>query len=190
MHALKRLILAVAATVVAIPASAQSGGYDGEMFIKAISAGNGGEALKLLQDKPRLVNARNLNGKTALIAAIENRDTEWTAYLLNKGADPNLADSDGTTPLMAAARIGFRDAAEWVIGSRAKVDATNRAGETALIIAVQARQIPVVRLLVEVGADPDRPDSVAGFSARDYAKRDSRTPELLRIIEAQKKPAS
>jgi ankyrin repeat protein len=189
MHALRRLILAIAVTVAAVPAAAQLGGYDGELFVKAIREGNGGEALKLLQDKPRLVNARNLSGKTALIAAIENRDSEWTAYLLNKGADPNLADSDGTTPLMTAAQIGFRDAAEWLISSRAKFDATNRAGETALIIAVQRRQVPIVRLLVDVGADPDRTDSVAGYSARDYARRDSRTPELLRIIEA-KKPAS
>lgn len=189
MHALRRLILAIAVTVAAVPAAAQQGGYDGEMFVKAIKEGNGGEALKLLRDKPVLANARNLEGNTALIAAIENRDSEWTPYLLNKGADPNLASGRGETPLMAAARVGFRDAAEWLIGLGVKVDAANRAGETALIIAVQRRQVPIVRLLVEAGADPDRTDSVAGYSARDYARRDNRTPELLRIIET-KKPAS
>jgi ankyrin repeat protein len=70
----------------------------------------------------------------------------------------------------------------------AKVDAANRAGETALIVAVQHRQIPIVRDLLEAGADPDKTDSVAGYSARDYAKRDNRTPALLKLIEA-KKPA-
>lgn len=188
MHALKRFILAIAVSVAAVPAAAQTGGYDGEMFVKAIKEGNGNEALKLLQDKPILANARNLEGNTALIAAIENRDSEWTPYLLNKGADPNLATSEGETPLMAAARVGFRDAAEWLIGLGVKVNAANRAGETALILAVQRRQVPIVRLLIDAGADPDRTDSVAGYSARDYAKRDNRTPELLRIIEA-KKPA-
>jgi ankyrin repeat protein len=59
-------------------------------------------------------------------------------------------------------------------------------GETALIIAVQHRQLPIVRLLINAGADPDKTDSAQGYSARDYAKRDSRTPELLRIIEAKK----
>ena len=188
MLALKRLMLAIAVTAAAAPVAAQMGGYDGEMFIKAIREGNGGEALKLLQDKPILANARNIEGNTALIAAIENRDSEWTPYLLNKGADPNLPSAQGETPLMAAARVGFRDAAEWLVGLGAKVNAANRAGETALIIAVQRRQVPIVRVLVDAGADPDRTDSVAGDSARDYAKRDNRTPELLRIIEA-KKPA-
>jgi hypothetical protein len=39
------------------------------------------------------------------------------------------------------------------------------------------------------GADPDIPDRIAGFSARDYAKRDTRTPELLRLIESGKAKA-
>ncbi|HEU5482087.1 MAG TPA: ankyrin repeat domain-containing protein, partial [Sphingomicrobium sp.] len=79
--------------------------------------------------------------------------------------------------------------AEWLIGVGARVDEANRKGETALIVAVQMRQVPVVRTLLNAGADPDRSDSVAGYSARDYAKRNSRTPELLRAIE-EKKPAS
>jgi ankyrin repeat protein len=59
-------------------------------------------------------------------------------------------------------------------------------GETALIIAVQRRQIPIVRALVAAGANPDKADSAQGYSARDYARLDSRTPEILRIIEAKK----
>lgn len=188
MNALKRLLLAIAATAAAVPASAQSGGYDGEMFVKAIREGNGPEALKLLQEKRSLVNARDLNGKTALITAIENRDTDWAGYLLQQGADPNMGLSNGDTPLMAAARVGLQEVAEWLIGVGARVDETNRRGETALIVAVQSRQTPIVRILLESGADPDRTDAAAGYSARDYAKRNNRTPELLRLIEA-KKPA-
>ena len=189
MNLIKRLLLAIAAAAVAVPAAAQSGGYDGEMFVKAIREGNGSEAMKLLQEKPTLVNARDLGGKTALIAAIENRDTEWAGYLLQQGADPNLALRSGETPLMVAARLGLSQVAEWLVGLGARVDDSNRMGETALIVAVQRRQVPVVRTLLDAGANPDKPDSAAGYSARDYAKRDNRTPELLRLIEA-KKPAS
>jgi hypothetical protein len=46
--------------------------------------------------------------------------------------------------------------------------------------------VPIVRSLLNAGADPDKTDSVAGYSARDYAKRDSRTPQLLKLIEAKK----
>lgn len=189
MNALKRLLLAISAAAVALPVSAQSGAYDGEMFVKAVREGKADEALKLLGEKPTLVNARDLNGKTALIAAIENRDTQWAGYLLQQGADPNLALRDGETPLIAAAKLGLVDVTGWLVQLGARIDETNRMGETALIIAVQRRQVPVARVLVDAGADPDKTDSAAGYSARDYAKRDDRTPELLRIIEA-KKPAS
>ena len=61
-------------------------------------------------------------------------------------------------------------------------------GETPLIIAVQNRDLALVRLLLANGADPDRTDSAAGFSARDYARRDTRSRELLAAIEASKRP--
>jgi ankyrin repeat protein len=188
MNSVKCALIAIAAVAAAVPAVAQDTGYEGSQFVKAIENGKNDDAVKLLQDKPNLVNARDLDGQTALIAAIDNRDHDWTGYLLNQGADPNLPGVNGETPLIAAARAGFGDAVDWLIGLGAKVDETNRAGETALIVAVQRRQVPIVRSLLKAGADPDKTDSVAGYSARDYAKRDSRTPELLKLIEA-KKPA-
>jgi ankyrin repeat protein len=188
MNAVKCALIAIAAVAAAVPATAQVGGYDGAQFVKAIQDGKNVDAVKLLQGSPTLVNARDLNGQTALIAAINNRDHDWTGYLLNQGADPNMPGQNGETPLIAAARAGFGDAIDWLIGLGARIDESNRAGETALIIAVQRRQVPIVRSLLNAGADPDKTDSVAGYSARDYAKRDNRTPELLKLIEA-KKPA-
>lgn len=189
MIALKRAIAAIfvfGALAIAGPTAAQNNGMDGAQFVKAIQDGKNDDAVKLFTGNPTLVNARDLEGQTALIAAIDNRDTQWTGYLLQQGADPNLSGKGGETPLLAAARVGFEDAADWLLGMGAKVDAANRGGETPLIIAVQRRQIPIVRLLIQSGADPDKTDSVAGYSARDYAKRDNRTPELLRIIESKK----
>jgi ankyrin repeat protein len=190
MIALKRAVAAiitVAALVLAVPAAAQNTtGFEGAQFVKAIQDGKSDDALKLFQANPTLVNARDLDGQTALIAAIDNRDEQWAGYLLQQGADPNLPGKNGETPLIAAARTGFEEAADWLVRLGAKVDSSNRAGETALIIAVQRRQLPIVRILVKAGADPDKTDNVAGYSARDYAKRDNRTPELLRIIESGK----
>jgi ankyrin repeat protein len=91
---------------------------------------------------------------------------------------------------MAAARVGMSDAVDWLIGLGAPVDAENRMGETALIVAVQQRQAPIVKLLLAKGADPDKTDSAAGYSARDYARRDSRSPDILRMIEASRKKAA
>ena len=122
--------------------------------------------------------------------ALARRDEEWTGFLLGKGADPNLPGKGGDTPLMAAARAGYFDGVGWLIQLHAKVDVTNRSGETALILAVQQRQPMIVKVLLSAGADPDRTDSVAGYSARNYAARDPRAGEILKLIESKKpKPA-
>ena len=72
----------------------------------------------------------------------------------------------------------------------AKVDAANRMGETPLIVAVQQRQLDAVKLLLAKGANPDKTDTAAGYSARDYAKRDTRNREILRRSKRRKaKPA-
>jgi hypothetical protein len=41
-------------------------------------------------------------------------------------------------------------------------------------------------MLLEAGADPDKTDHASGYSARDYAKRDNRSSEMLRLIESVK----
>lgn len=182
--AMKWQWLAVAAALgLTAPATAQLG-YDGEAFVTAVREKNGGKAMELLKSKASsVINARDARGDTGLIVAIGRRDETWTSFLLKEGADPNLAARNGDTPLIAAARAGYQEAAEWLLTMRAKVDSANRAGETALIVAVQNRHAGLVKLLLSVGADPDRADSAAGYSARDYARRDSRNPELLRVIE-------
>ena len=186
MNWVRRAAIAAAIVGVAAPAAAQNSGFAGVEFVGAVRTGDNGKALELLKSNPRVIDARDARGETALLAAVAGRDTSWIGYLLNQGADPNLANKAGDTPLIAAARIGFVDAAEWLLTKGAKVDAANRMGETPLIVAVQGRQVPIIRLLLSEGADPDRSDSAAGLSARDYAKRDTRAREILKIIEARK----
>jgi uncharacterized protein len=75
-----------------------------------------------------------------------------------------------------------------LIRRKASVDQTNRSGETALILAVQLRNAEAVRALLKAGANPDKRDSRAGYSARDYAKQDNRASAIAAIIENHGKP--
>ena len=175
---------ALAMLLAAEPALAQSSGFDGEKFVQAVRDRDGSEALELLRARgPTVLNVRDGKGETALIVAISRRDDSWAGFLLQEGADPNFAARNGETPLIAAARVGHGAAAADLLRLDAKVDAANRMGETALIVAVQQRHVPIVKLLLNAGADPDRTDSAAGLSARDYAKRDARARDILRLIE-------
>jgi ankyrin repeat protein len=185
------LILPVGAGVVAPAAQAQFS--DSYNFLKAVRDRKGEEAEKFLAEPGTvIINTRdNSTGETALHIVIQRRDSSWLGYLLQKGANPNLADKKGTTPLMLATQLGF----DCLARKKAQIDQTNRAGETALILAVQLRNAEAVRVLLKAGANPDKKDSRAGYSARDYALQDGRATSIVSIIEnngktdAAKKPA-
>jgi uncharacterized protein len=174
----------LALMLLAEPATAQMSYTSGD-FVGAVRSRDGDKAMELLRSRgPQIINVRDDKGETALIVAIARRDDTWTGFLLNHGADPNLAARNGETPLIAAARVGFLGAAADLLRMEVKPDVANRMGETPLIVAVQNRHVPIVKLLLALGADPDKADSAAGYSARDYAKRDSRTREIIKLIEA------
>ena len=181
-----------ALVAIAEPAAAQVTGYSGLEFVEAVKKSDGDKVQELLQGHAAkgLVDARDGDGNTGLIIAVARRDEQWTGFLLNQGADPNMAGKGGDTPLIAASRIGFDQGVEWLLGMGAKVDQANKMGETPLIVAVQQRQIPVVRLLLAAGANPDKTDSAAGYSARDYAQRDSRARDILKLIQDKKPKAT
>ena len=185
------LSIAAALISMAQPAGAQLIGQDSYIFLKAIRERDGNKVIELLRTRPTIVNTRDDKGETALMIAISRRDADFTGYLLSKGADPELAARDGDTALIKAARVGFTDAAEHLLSLRVPVDAANRMGETALIVGVQQRHPQIVELLLKAGANPDKTDSAAGLSARDYAKRDGRSREILALMEgaAKKSPS-
>jgi uncharacterized protein len=189
MKFLKIAMLGLALSVVSAPAWAQLTA-DSDKFIDAVKKNDGATGMSLLEGNPTIVDTPDSAGDTALIIAITRSDVAWTSYLLNHGADPNRRGAGGDTPLIAAARVGFDDAASWLLAIGAKVDLTNKMSETPLIIAVQRRNVPLVKRFLQSGADPDRTDSAAGYSARDYARRDSRSREIEKLIEAKKPKAS
>ena len=172
-----------AVLVLGAPVAAQSYS-DGFLFLKAVQDKDVEKADELL-GKPGsvLINSRDLtSGRTGLHIATDRRDVVWLVYLLNRKANPNIADRRGVTPLMRASQLGFYEGLEHLIISGARVDAVNSTGETPLMLAVHRRDATMMRVLLEAGADPDRTDN-SGRSARDYAALEGRTGQLLAEIE-------
>jgi uncharacterized protein len=162
--------LAVGAVVLtpALPASAQmfSEGYQ---FLKAVKDRDGDTATDML-NKPgtQIVNSRDLtSGDTGLHISVQRMDALWVRFLLQRGADPNIRNKRGITPLQLATQLSFIEGVEELIKGGANVQISDQTGETPLIAAVLARNVPLVRLLLDKGADPDRNDN-SGRSARDY----------------------
>src|ERR1700737_3948685 len=82
---------------------------------------------------------------------IRNGDDAGLKGLLAKGADVNVKDSHGVTPLMCSAIIGSAETMQLLIDAGADVNARNSFGATALLWS--AGDIRKVRLLVDKGAD-------------------------------------
>ena len=109
--------------------AATTAGYD---FIEAVKKSDGGKATQLLSDHPTASSTADGKGNTALIIAINRSDENWTGFLLNKGADPNLAgkgrrhaaDRGRPDRLRGRGRHGCSS-----LG--AKVDGTNKHGRDA-----------------------------------------------------------
>jgi uncharacterized protein len=184
------LASAAAAMLATSPVAAQFS--DSYNFLKAVKERKGEEAEKFLAEPGTvIINTRDsTSGETALHIVIQRRDATWLGYLLQKGANPNLADKKGTTPLMLATQLGYVEGIDTLVRRKATVDQTNRSGETALILAVQLRNTDAVRALLKAGANPDKRDSRAGYSARDYAKQDARAGAIASIIENHNKAAA
>lgn len=183
----RAMIGLVGMALVAAPALGQSLTSKGDEFLTAVRESNGSKAVRMIEDSGvTVINHRGDDGSTALHIVIRTRNSNWLDYLLANGADKDAGDKKGDTPLILAARSGYGEGVARLLMSGAQVDKPNRLGETALIVAVQQRQAAIVSTLLKLGANPDKRDHAAGYSARDYANRDSRTKDMLKLIETVK----
>lgn len=179
-------VAAIAALVLAAPSTAQMGS-DSFRFLEAVRKNDAPTANGFIAGSgPTVIDTRDqVSGDTALHIVTARRDLGWMALLIARGARIDLRDKQGRTPLMLAAELSFAEGAEVLIRRRAKLDEPNNQGETPLIRAVQKRDARMTRLLLDAGANPDKADTLAGMSARDYAKADARNAAVLRLIEQQ-----
>lgn len=181
-------VLAVAfSLILAAPAAAQFS--DSYNFLKAVKDRDGDKVTQFLGgDKATIINTRDYGtGEGALAIVVKRRDDLYLRFLLAKGANPDIRDNQGNSPLVLAAQIGFPEGISALIDSRANVNLPNNSGETPLIVAVQRRDMVSVRMLLAAGANPDTPDHIAGMTAYDYAKRDTRASAILRMLDDAKK---
>ncbi|HEY5720754.1 MAG TPA: ankyrin repeat domain-containing protein [Allosphingosinicella sp.] len=164
---------------------------DSFTFLKAVRERDGAKVQTLISAPgSTAINAKGRSdGEGALHLLVRDRDLPWLNYLLSRGARPDIQNNQGDTPLTLAAQLGWVDGVQLLLARRASVDLPNGRGETPLILAVQKRDMALVRALLDKGANPKRTDSVAGYSAIDYARQDARAAAILKLLEAPKTPA-
>ncbi len=115
------------------------------------------EAKEYIGKNPKSVNQLNENGFSPLILACYRSNNEVAKYLIEKGADIN-GNSKMGTPLMAAIVKGNNEIAKTLISKKANLNLADENGTTALIYAVQFKNIELIKLLLEKKADKNLAD--------------------------------
>lgn len=133
----------------------------------------------LLEQGNLNINSVGYLGMTALSSAsIEYGNLEMIKYLLEKGADINVKNEDGSTALMTASMYGNLEIIKYLIENGADINAKDNDDSTALIYASKWGNLETVEYLVKNGADINIKD-IENKTALDWAAN-SRIEEVLK----------
>lgn len=111
------------------------------------------------------INFATKDGETAFYCGIDSSDSggaynDIAFYLLDQGADINIADSEGVTPLMKALRYNRQKLALLLIHEGANVNAKNKWDMTPLMYAAESKNMAVYQKLVDAGAAINAVDEI------------------------------
>jgi len=127
-------------------------------LIKAVSKGDTA-TVRVLLAKGADVQARDANGRTALMYAAENGDPTIVQALLTNGADVNARDWQGWTALIYAAENGDITTVQTLLAHKAHVNAKSEgSGWTALMSAAARGRLSVAQALLANGAEANSRD--------------------------------
>ena len=108
---------------------------------------------KILTSHPNL-ELKDEKGRTALLLATYNNDTEIAKLLIDAGADVNAQDNMLNSPFLYAGASGFLSIVKMCLANGADFNVFNRYGGSALIPAAERRHLDVVNLLVNTPGYP------------------------------------
>jgi ankyrin repeat protein len=176
------------------------------------------EIVRYLLAQGAEVNARRMsNGETALYEALRNRSFDILTLLTQSGADVNLPNRSGDSPLMIAsleddieiieflkakgakfnspdeellfaASHGYVPDVQRVLAAGAKVNQSYEGGITPLIAAAKNGQTAAVRALIAAGADINALDTYAHDTPLMYAIKSGHKSTILALLDAGADP--
>ena len=144
------------------------------------------EEIKEILKKGADLEAKDRDGRTALMKAAMIGDIEGVKSFVECGADFGAKDKYGRTALMKAAYNGHLEVVKYLAECGADVEAKDVDGRTALMKAANWGELDVVEYLAQNGADLEAKDE-DGDTALDIAKNKKRDNCVEFLEECQKK---
>ena len=175
LGALSILILLPTAGVAAAPAQ--------ESVSAAVRAGDTTALRALLDAGHAEVDSPESDGTTALHWAVHRDDLVAVELLIGTGADVNVTNDYGVTPLYLACTNGSADVVARLLDAGADPEART-AGETALMTAVRTGSVDIVEVLIANGADLGATQRESGQTLLMTAAAEMH-PAVVRLLLAQ-----
>ena len=100
---------------------------------------------------PSVINQRNKGGATSLHIACREGNFEIAKILIENGANTNIVDNEGWSPLMRASLAGKEDIVEILLKGGAKAQLLNSLNESALVHATSAKCLGCINKIIENG---------------------------------------
>jgi ankyrin repeat protein len=153
-----RRVALVALLTACAPALAEDDAMDEtmDMDLHRAAAANDTARLKALVASGAALDARDRDGRTALLIATRAGAADAARLLIEAGADVNAKDLIADTPFLYASAEGRLDILKLILATgRANLADTNRYGGNALIPAAHHGHPGTVRELLKTGIDVD-----------------------------------
>lgn len=97
------------------------------------------------------IDARDAQGRTALLLATHHNRVQAARVLIDAGADVNAQDAIHDSPYLYAGARGLNEILRLTLAHGADLRSTNRYGGTALIPAAERGHVETVRMLIAAG---------------------------------------
>src|SRR5262245_33297329 len=150
----------------------------------AVMKGDKARLVALLQQKAD-VNARQIDGATALHWAVYRADLDSLDLLIKAGAQVDAKNREGVTALHMASLYGNSRIIDRLL--KAGADATQKgpAGETMLMLAARNGSPEAITLLAAAGADVNAKEPIRGTTALMWAVEQRHPAAVAALIDAK-----
>lgn len=161
------------------PEAADPAGRSALMMAALAATGPSDVVIRLLIQAGARVDRQDLSGNTALLLATHANRFDAVHALLQAGADPNIANQVGHTPLMQATNgLTVRR----LVAAGAALDTQDRDGMSALMHAARWENVEAVQELLNSGADATLVNG-RGHPAEDFCLQPAEGSGSSRVME-------